>query len=83
MLDLSLFKIGSFSGANMVAMLVSMGMFGVFFFVSLYIQNFLGYSPTAGGAMFLPMTVLIIVIAPIAGQPLRPGRLALAHGRRA
>jgi MFS family permease len=49
-------------------MLVSMGMFGVFFFVSLYIQNILGYSPTQAGAMFLPMTVLIIVIAPIAGR---------------
>jgi EmrB/QacA subfamily drug resistance transporter len=68
MLDLSLFKIGSFSGANTVAMLVSMGMFGVFFFVSLYIQNILGYSATQAGAMFLPMTVLIIVIAPIAGK---------------
>jgi EmrB/QacA subfamily drug resistance transporter len=68
MLDLSLFKIGSFSGANTVAMLVSMGMFGVFFFVSLYIQNILHYSAIQAGAMFLPMTVLIIVIAPIAGQ---------------
>jgi predicted MFS family arabinose efflux permease len=68
MLDLSLFKIGSFSGANTVAMLVSMGMFGVFFFVSLYIQDILGYSATQAGAMFLPMTVLIIVIAPIAGR---------------
>ncbi len=68
MLDLSLFKIGSFSGANIVAMLVSMGMFGVFFFVSLYIQNILHYSATQAGAMFLPMTVLIIVIAPIAGR---------------
>src|SRR5438270_630211 len=68
MLDLSLFKIGSFSGANAVAMLVSMGMFGVFFFVSLYIQNILHYTATQAGAMFLPMTVLIIVIAPIAGR---------------
>ncbi len=68
MLDLSLFKIGSFSGANTVAMLVSMGMFGVFFFVSLYIQNILHYSATQAGAMFLPMTMLIIVIAPIAGR---------------
>jgi EmrB/QacA subfamily drug resistance transporter len=68
MLDLSLFRIGSFSGANTVAMLVSMGMFGVFFYVSLYIQNILGYSATQAGAMFLPMTMLIIVIAPIAGR---------------
>ena len=68
MLDLSLFKIGSFTGANLVAMLVSLGMFGVFFFVSLYIQNILGWSPTQAGASFLPMTVLIILVAPIAGR---------------
>ncbi len=68
MLDLSLFKIPSFVGANTVALLVSLGMFGVFFFISLYVQNILGYSPTKAGAVFLPMTVLIIVIAPIAGK---------------
>src|SRR6266567_4559826 len=68
MLDLSLFKIGSFVGANVVAMLVSLGMFGVFFFISLYVQNVLGYSPTKAGAVFLPMTILIILIAPIAGK---------------
>src|SRR5204863_8481652 len=39
MLDLSLFKIGAFTGANVVAMLVSLSMFGDFFFVSLYIQD--------------------------------------------
>jgi EmrB/QacA subfamily drug resistance transporter len=68
MLDLSLFRIGSFTGANLVAMLVSLGMFGVFFFVSLYIQNILGFSPTKAGASFLPMTLLIIVVAPLAGK---------------
>ena len=68
MLDLELFKIGSFAGANIVAMLVSLGMFGVFFFISLYVQNVLGYSPTKAGAIFLPMTILIILIAPIAGK---------------
>jgi EmrB/QacA subfamily drug resistance transporter len=68
MLDLSLFKIGSFVGANVVALLVSLGMFGVFFFVSLYVQNILGYSPTKAGAIFLPMTLLIILIAPVAGK---------------
>jgi EmrB/QacA subfamily drug resistance transporter len=68
MLDLGLFRIGSFAGANIVAMLVSLGMFGVFFFISLYVQNVLGFSPTKAGAIFLPMTVLIIVVAPIAGK---------------
>jgi EmrB/QacA subfamily drug resistance transporter len=68
MLDLSLFRIPSFVGANIVALLVSLAMFGVFFFVSLYVQNILGYSPTQAGAIFLPMTLLIILIAPIAGR---------------
>jgi EmrB/QacA subfamily drug resistance transporter len=68
MLDLSLFRIGSFTGSNLVAMLVSLGMFGVFFFVSLYIQNILGWTPTQAGASFLPMTILIILVAPIAGK---------------
>jgi EmrB/QacA subfamily drug resistance transporter len=68
MLDLELFKIPSFLGANLVAMLVSLGMFGVFFYISLYVQNILGYSPTKAGAIFLPMTVLIIFVAPIAGK---------------
>src|SRR5215475_8037286 len=68
MLDLSLFKIGSFTGSNLVAMLVSLGMFGVFFFVSLYLQNILRWSPTKAGASFLPMTILIILVAPLAGK---------------
>jgi EmrB/QacA subfamily drug resistance transporter len=68
MLDLSLFKIGAFTGANIVALLVSLGMFGVFFYVSLYVQNVLGYSPTKAGAIFLPMTLLIILVAPFAGR---------------
>jgi MFS family permease len=49
-------------------MLVSLSMFGVFFFVSLYIQNILGYSATQAGASFLPMVSLIILVAPIAGR---------------
>jgi EmrB/QacA subfamily drug resistance transporter len=68
MLDLSLFKNPTFAGANLVMLLVALAMFGVFFFVSLYMQNVLGYSPTQAGAAFLPMTVLIVLFAPIAGK---------------
>ena len=81
MLDLSLFRNRTFSGANTVMLLVGLAMFGVFFYVSLYMQNVLGYSPIQAGASFLPWTVLIILIAPLAGQPVRPGRLALARAR--
>ncbi|HXV34054.1 MAG TPA: MFS transporter [Gaiellaceae bacterium] len=68
MLDLSLFKSSTFAGANVVALLVTLAMFGVFFFMSIYMQNVLGYSATKTGAAFLPMTILIILIAPIAGK---------------
>jgi EmrB/QacA subfamily drug resistance transporter len=68
MLDLGLFRNGTFAGANSVILLVALAMFGVFFFVSLYMQNILGFSAVQTGAAFLPMTVLIILIAPLAGR---------------
>jgi len=68
MLDLSLFRSKTFAGANTVALLVGLAMFGVFFFMSLYMQNVLGYTPVKAGASFLPMTLLIIIVAPIAGK---------------
>ncbi len=68
MLDLSLFRNGTFVGANTVMLLVGLAMFGVFFYVSLYMQNVLGFSAVKAGASFLPMTVLIILCAPIAGR---------------
>ena len=57
MLDLGLFRNRTFAGANVVLLLVALAMFGVFFFLSLYMQNVLGYSPVEAGAAFLPMTV--------------------------
>ncbi len=68
MLDLSLFRNRTFAGANTVMLLVGLAMFGVFFYISLYMQQVLGYSPTQAGASFLPMTVLIILVAPFAGR---------------
>jgi EmrB/QacA subfamily drug resistance transporter len=68
MLDLTLFRSSTYTGANLVVLLVALAMFGVFFFVSLYMQNVLGYSAVQAGAAFLPMTILIILVAPIAGR---------------
>src|SRR3954453_3227594 len=68
MLDLSLFRNVGFAGANTVMLLVGLAMFGVFFYVSLYIQRVLGYSAIEAGASFLPWTVLIIILAPLAGR---------------
>jgi len=68
MLDLSLFKNRTFAGANTVMLLVALAMFGVFFFNSLYLQRILHYSAIETGATFLPMTVLIVLLAPVAGK---------------
>jgi EmrB/QacA subfamily drug resistance transporter len=68
MLDLTLFRNGTFAGANLAVLLVALAMFGVFFFLSLYMQGVLGYSAVGAGAAFLPMTALIVVVAPIAGK---------------
>jgi EmrB/QacA subfamily drug resistance transporter len=67
MLDLSLFRNRTFGGANAAMLFVGLAMFGTFFYVSLYMQNVLHYSPVEAGASFLPMTILIILIAPRAG----------------
>ena len=68
MLDLRLFANRTFSGANLAALLVSLAMFGIFFFVSLYMQNILGYTPVHTGVVFLPMTLLVVISAPLAGK---------------
>jgi EmrB/QacA subfamily drug resistance transporter len=68
MLDLSLFRNRTFSGANTAMLFVGLAMFGTFFYLSLYMQNVLRYSPVQTGASFLPMTCLIILIAPRAGK---------------
>jgi EmrB/QacA subfamily drug resistance transporter len=67
MLDLSLFRNRTFGGANAAMLFVGLAMFGTFFYVSLYMQNVLHYSPVQAGASFLPMTILVILIAPRAG----------------
>jgi EmrB/QacA subfamily drug resistance transporter len=67
MLDLSLFRNRTFSGANVVSMLVMMVMLGVLFFISIYAQTILGFSPVKTGVTFLPMTLIFLLISPIAG----------------
>jgi EmrB/QacA subfamily drug resistance transporter len=68
MLDLTLFKNSTFSGANLTMLLVALAMFGVFFFNSLYLGQILHYSPIQTGATFLPLTILIVFVAPLAGR---------------
>jgi EmrB/QacA subfamily drug resistance transporter len=76
MLDLSLFRQRTFGGANGAMLFVGVAMFGTFFYVSLYMQNVLGYSPVEAGASFLPLTLLVSALAP------RTGALADRFGSR-
>jgi EmrB/QacA subfamily drug resistance transporter len=68
MVDLSFFRSRTFLGANIVAFIVSFAMLAMFFFLALYMQNIRGYSPLQAGIRFLPSTLMIVLIAPIAGR---------------
>src|SRR5262249_9415093 len=68
MLDLSLFRSRTYAGANLGMVLVPLAIFGIFFYTSLSFQTVIGYSPVQTGALSLPMTVLIIIVAPQAGR---------------
>jgi EmrB/QacA subfamily drug resistance transporter len=68
MVDFSFFGSRTFLGTNIVAFIVSFSMLGMFFFLTLYMQNVLGYSPLEAGIRFLPTTLMVIVVAPIAGR---------------
>lgn len=68
LIDLSLFRSTTFAGANITGLLVMVAMFGIFFYMSLYVQQILGYSALQAGAIFLPMTCLIMIGAPLAGR---------------
>jgi EmrB/QacA subfamily drug resistance transporter len=89
MLDLALFRRRGFAGANGVGLLLTAVMCSVFFFLSLYLQLGLGYSPLITGLLFLPMTLPVALVAPLAGLiadrrgaqlPLVAGSLAVAIG---
>jgi EmrB/QacA subfamily drug resistance transporter len=68
MMPLTFFRIPAFSAGNAVAFSVSLGMFSIFLFVTLYMQAIRGYTPLQAGIRFLPMTLMIIVSAPAAGH---------------
>jgi EmrB/QacA subfamily drug resistance transporter len=68
MVEFSLFRSRTFLGANLVAFIVSFAMFAMFFFTALYLQNILGYSAVEAGVRFLPSTLMIVLIAPVAGR---------------
>jgi EmrB/QacA subfamily drug resistance transporter len=68
---LSIFRVRTLAVANGVLLLVASGMFGMFFFASLYVQEILGYSPLHAGLAFLPVTGGIAAGAGLAQQLIR------------
>jgi EmrB/QacA subfamily drug resistance transporter len=79
LVKLSIFKIRSIATSNVVMLLVASGMFAMFYFASLYVQDVMGYSALKAGLAFLPVSVGIILGAGIS-QALIPkvGVLAAA-----
>lgn len=58
----------NFLAAVVVALIITFAMMGVFFFLALYMQNILHYTPLEAGIRFLPSTAMIVALAPIAGR---------------
>ena len=59
MVAMSLFRERVFSGGLIALIMWGFGIFGIYFFTSLYLQNVLGFSPTEAGAAFVPMALLM------------------------
>jgi EmrB/QacA subfamily drug resistance transporter len=68
MVEFRFFADRNFVGAVVVALVISFAMLGVFFFLAIYMQNVLHYSPLEAGVRFLPSTLMIVALAPIAGR---------------
>ncbi len=63
-----LVQLATVRGSNIVALLVGASLFSMFFFVSLYMQQVLGFSPLETGLAYLPLAVTIIISAGLASQ---------------
>jgi EmrB/QacA subfamily drug resistance transporter len=63
-----IFRLRTLTGANVVGILLGASLFSMFFFISLYMQQVLGYSPIHAGLSYLPLALMIIVAAALGGQ---------------
>ncbi len=68
MLDLTLFKTRAFNGVSLTAFALSGSIFAMFLYLTLYVQDDLGYGPFQAGLRFLPITLMMFVISPFAGK---------------
>jgi len=82
MLPLGLFRRGAFTGVQLAAVAVSASLFALFLYLTLYLQNYLGYSPLQAGLRYLPITLAPFVVAPLAVALMArlPARVVMAIG---
>jgi len=82
MLDLTLFRKPTFIGVSIVAFCLSASIFAMFLYLTLFMQNILGYGPLEAGLRFLPITVLSFFAAAVSGNLTErvPVRVLLATG---
>lgn len=67
LIDLSLFRAPTFSGALSVNFIVQFCLMGAVFFLSLYLQNILNFDPIETGIRVLPITAPFVIVTPLAG----------------
>src|SRR5882724_7025742 len=63
LVPLSIFRIRNVTGGNLIMLPIVAGALGQFFFLSLYVQNVLRYSPVVSGLCFLPIPIIIGIIS--------------------
>jgi MFS transporter len=82
MLPLHLFRRGAFTGVQLAAAAVSASLFALFLYLTLYLQNYLGYSPLQAGLRYLPITLVPFLVAPLAVALMAriPARALMAIG---
>jgi EmrB/QacA subfamily drug resistance transporter len=62
MLDVNLFRQRAFVGVSIATFCIAVGMFSMFPYLSIYLQDVLGYSPLAAGLRFLPLTGFVFFV---------------------
>jgi EmrB/QacA subfamily drug resistance transporter len=68
MLPFEMFANRAFTGTQIAAFAISSSLFAVFLYITLYLQGVLGLSPVAAGAVYLPGTVLMFLVAGATAQ---------------
>jgi EmrB/QacA subfamily drug resistance transporter len=63
-----IFRLRTLTGANVVGILLGASLFSMFYFISLYMQQVLGYSPIHAGLSYLPLALTIVFAAGLGGQ---------------